>query len=97
MCRSRRPAAVIELGSQYYLRNNQRAVSLGHAADLCAIKLFLNSYSILKTKKKLNNKKCNLERAYYKQFIHNLQSSLPFGSEGPVFVTISVDIEKEDL
>ena len=33
MCRSRRPAAVIELGSQYCLRNNQRSVSLGHAAD----------------------------------------------------------------
>ena len=33
MCRSRRPAAVIELGSQYCLRNNQRSVPLGHAAD----------------------------------------------------------------
>ena len=33
MCRSRRPAAVIELGSQYCLRNNQRSVPLSHAAD----------------------------------------------------------------
>ena len=33
MCRSRRPAAVIELGSHYCLHNNQPAVPLGHAAD----------------------------------------------------------------
>ena len=31
ICRSRRPAVVAELGSQYCLRNNQRAVPLGHA------------------------------------------------------------------
>ena len=36
MCRSRRPAAVIELGSQYCLRNNQRSVPLSHAADINA-------------------------------------------------------------
>ena len=33
MCLSARPAAVIELGLKYCLRNNQRSVPLGHAAD----------------------------------------------------------------
>ena len=33
MRRSRRPAAVIELESQSCLRNNQRSVPLGYAAD----------------------------------------------------------------
>ena len=32
MCRSRRPAAVFELGSQYCLCNNQRSVPLGHSS-----------------------------------------------------------------
>ena len=38
MCRSWLSAAVIELGSQYCLRNNQRSVPLGHAADIIKIK-----------------------------------------------------------
>ena len=38
MCRSRRPAAIIELGSQYCLRNNQR--SFRSAKLLTALKAF---------------------------------------------------------
>ena len=47
MCPSRWPAAVIKLGSQYCLRNNQRSVLLGHVADRYCIRYCKVQYIVL--------------------------------------------------